>query len=158
MKTVIIVKDNKGKQMCMMIKDKYIDPFTDFGFKHIFGTEANKKFLISFLNDLLDLDDDIVDLEYRSLEKLGLKVNDRKAIFDVYCTDTRGNNFIVELQRSEQKYFKDRSIYYTTFPIQEQAQKGNWNYELTKVYFVGILEFAFDDMRLAKNKDDDKYL
>jgi hypothetical protein len=29
----------------MTIRDKYIDPFTDFGFKHIFGTEANKKFL-----------------------------------------------------------------------------------------------------------------
>jgi predicted transposase/invertase (TIGR01784 family) len=144
--------------MCMMIKDKYIDPFTDFGFKHIFGTEKNKKFLISFLNDLLELKDKIVDLEYRNLEKLGLKVNDRKAIFDVYCRDSKDNKFIVELQRSEQRYFKDRSIYYTTFPIQEQAQRGNWDYELTRVYFIGILEFAFDDMRLEKNKKDNKYL
>jgi predicted transposase/invertase (TIGR01784 family) len=137
----------------MTIKEKYIDPFTDFGFKHIFGTEKNKKFLISFLNNLLDLKYQIVDLEYRSLEKLGLKISDRKAIFDVYCTDTEDNKFIVELQRSQQQYFKDRSVYYTTFPIQEQAKKGSWNYELTKVYFVGILEFAFDD-----NKLDDKYL
>ena len=30
--------------MCMMIKDKYIDPFTDFGFKRIFGSEENKRF------------------------------------------------------------------------------------------------------------------
>jgi predicted transposase/invertase (TIGR01784 family) len=137
----------------MTIKEKYIDPFTDFGFKHIFGTEKNKKFLISFLNNLLDLKYQIVDLEYRSLEKLGLKISDRKAIFDVYCTDTEDNKFIVELQRSQQQYFKDRSVYYTTFPIQEQAKKGIWNYELTKVYFVGILEFAFDDNQL-----DDKYL
>jgi hypothetical protein len=72
--------------MCMMIKDKYIDPFTDFGFKRIFGTEENKRFLISFLNDLLDIEDNIVDIEYRNLEKLGLNVVDRKAIFDVYCT------------------------------------------------------------------------
>ena len=55
--------------MCMTIRDKYIDPFTDFGFKHIFGTEKNKKLLISFLNDLLDLDDKIINITYRSLTK-----------------------------------------------------------------------------------------
>jgi len=144
--------------MCMTIRDKYIDPFTDFGFKHIFGTEDNKKFLISFLNDLLDITDKIVDIEYRNLEKLGLNIVDRKAIFDVYCTDTKGDNFIVELQRSAQRYFKDRSIYYTSFPIQEQSKKGDWDYRLTKIYFIGILEFSFDDLRLKENKKDNKYL
>ena len=144
--------------MSLMIKDKYIDPFTDFGFKHIFGNETNKRFLISFLNDLLDLEDKIVDITYRNLEKLGLNIIDRKAIFDVYCTDEKNNKFIVELQRSQQKYFKDRSIYYTSFPIQEQSEKGDWDYRLTKIYFIGILEFTFDDMRHKKNRDDDKYL
>lgn len=144
--------------MCMTIKDKYIDPFTDFGFKYIFGTEKNKKFLISFLNDLLELDEKIVDVTYRNLEKLGLSVMDRKAVFDIYCTDSKGNNFIVELQRSQQKYFKDRSLYYTSFPIQEQSKKGSWDYRLTPIYFVGILEFTFDDMRLEQNRNSEKYL
>ena len=144
--------------MCMTIRDKYIDPFTDFGFKHIFGTEENKKFLISFLNDLLDISDKIVDIEYRNLEKLGLNIVDRKAIFDVYCTDEKGDNFIVELQRSAQRYFKDRSVYYTSFPIQEQSKKGDWDYRLSKIYFIGILEFAFDDLRLKKNREENKYL
>ena len=128
-----------------MIKDKYIDPFTDFGFKHIFGTEENKRFLISFLNDLLDIDDKIIDLEYRNLEKLGLNIIDRRAIFDVYCTDENNNNFIVELQRSKQKYFKDRSLYYTSFPIQQQSKRGDWDYRLKKIFFVGILDFSLDD-------------
>ena len=123
---------------------KYIDPFTDFGFKHIFGTEENKRFLISFLNDLLEIDSPIIDVEYRNLEKLGLSIIDRKAIFDIYCTDKNGNRFIVELQRSKQKYFQDRSLYYTTFPIQEQSKKGDWDYRLEKVFFVGILEFEMD--------------
>jgi predicted transposase/invertase (TIGR01784 family) len=131
----------------MTIHDKYIDPFTDFGFKWIFGTEENKKFLISFLNDLLDIDYPIVDITYRSLEKLGLNIIDRKAIFDVYCTDTKNNKFIVELQRSKQKYFKDRSYYYTTFPIQEQSKRGDWDYSLKKVFFVGILEFNMDESK-----------
>ena len=130
--------------MCMMIKDKYIDPFTDFGFKRIFGTEENKRFLISFLNDLLDIEDNIVDIEYRNIEKLGLNVVDRKAIFDVYCTDEKDKDFIVELQRGKQKSFKDKSIYYTSFPTQEQSKKGDWDYSLKKIFFVGILDFSID--------------
>jgi len=93
----------------------------------------------------LDIEDKIVDITYRNLEKLGLSIIDRRAIFDVYCTDEKGNNFIVELQRSKQKYFKDRSVYYTSFPIQEQSKKGTWDYRLEKVFFVGILEFEMDD-------------
>ena len=131
--------------MCMMIRDKYIDPLTDFGFKRIFGTEENKHFLISFLNDLLTLDYEIVEIEYRNLEKLGFNSIDRRAIFDVYCTDSQDNHFVVELQRTPQHYFKDRSVYYTTFPIQEQSKKGLWDYQLKKVFFIGLLDFKMDD-------------
>ena len=137
----------------MTIHDKYIDPFTDFGFKWLFGTEENKALLISFLNDLLDIEDKIIDVEYRNLEKLGLNIIDRKAVFDVFCTDEKNNNFIVELQRSKQKYFKDRSVYYTSFPIQEQSNRGDWDYELKKVFFVGILEF-----NMVENEHNDNYL
>ena len=49
------------------------------------------------------------------------------------------------MQCGEQQYFKDRSIYYATFPIREQAPKGRWNYELKAVYVIGILNFTFDD-------------
>ncbi len=129
-----------------MAMTRYIDPFTDFGFKRIFGSAENKHFLISFLNDLLDIEHKIVDLEYRNLEQLGLNIIDRKAVFDVYCTDEKNNNFIVELQRSQQKYFKDRSVYYTSFPIQEQSKKGDWDYHLKKVFFVGILDFTIDEL------------
>ncbi len=135
----------------MVIKDKYIDPFTDFGFKWIFGTEEHKELLISFLNDLLDIKYKIINIEYRNLEKLGLNVVDRKATFDIYCTDEKDNHFIVELQRVKQKYFKDRSLYYTSFPIQEQSKKGNWDYRLKKIFFIGILEFEMEEHKNSKN-------
>ncbi|MEA1955272.1 MAG: Rpn family recombination-promoting nuclease/putative transposase [Campylobacterota bacterium] len=138
--------------MCMIVKNKYIDPFTDFGFKWIFGTEENKQLLISFLNDLLELEDKIVNVTYRNLEKLGLNITDRKAVFDIFCTDEKDNDFIVELQRGQQQYFKDRSIFYTSFPIQDMSKKGDWNYNLKKIYFIGILEFTFDDMRKSESK------
>ena len=132
--------------MCAVVTEKYIDPFTDFGFKWLFGNEKHKNILIAFLNSLLDdLKAPIVNVEFRNLEKLGLQITDRKAVFDIYCTDANNDHFIVELQRSKQKYFKDRSIYYTSFPIQEQAKRGDWDYRLNKVYFVALLEFNMDD-------------
>jgi len=132
------------------IKEIYVNPFTDFGFKKLFGSEPNKDLLIDFLNELLKTKEKIKDLTYKKTEHLGSTDTDRKAIFDLYCENERGEKFIVELQKVKQQFFKDRSLYYATFPIQEQAQKGDWNYELKAVYCVGILDFVFDD------KDKDK--
>jgi len=130
----------------------YIDPFTDFGFKRIFGSEESKPLLISFLNDLLPIEDKIVSLKFNKNEYSGMLKEDRKAIFDINCTDTKGNIFIVELQRAGQTYFQDRALYYTSFPIQEQATRGNWDFQLTPIYFVGILNFSVNDF------DDENYL
>ena len=49
------------------------------------------------------------------------------------------------MQKAKHDYFKDRSVYYATFPIQEQAKKGEWNYKLKAVYTIGILDFIFRD-------------
>ena len=37
----------------MPLKDRYINPFTEFGFKKLFGSDVNKDLLIAFLNTLL---------------------------------------------------------------------------------------------------------
>ena len=129
---------------------RYINPFTDFGFKRLFGTEMNKELLISFLNSLLHNQEEITDIRYRNTEQLGSGIMDRKAVFDVYCQNTAGENFIVEMQKAEQDYFKDRSVFYATFPIRDQAQQGsNWDFKLKGVYTVGILDFVFPDDEYA---------
>ncbi|NEN98054.1 MAG: PD-(D/E)XK nuclease family transposase [Moorea sp. SIO3I7] len=125
--------------------DKYIDLLTDFGFKRVFGTEPNKALLIDFLNTLLPPHHQIQDVTIKNPEFLGNTLVDRRAIFDIYCQSTTGERFIVEMQKAKQNLFKDRSVYYSTFPIQEQAQQGDWNYQLTAVYTVGILDFIFND-------------
>ncbi|MCW3808014.1 Rpn family recombination-promoting nuclease/putative transposase [Plebeiibacterium marinum] len=135
------------------IKEKYINPFTNFGFKRLFGEEPNKDLLIDFLNVLLkEQQGEIVDLTYLKTEQLGNTELDRKAIFDLYCENEKGEKFIVEMQKSKQNFFKDRSLYYSTFPIQEQAQKSDWNYELKAVYVIGILDFVFDEDKTDKDK------
>ncbi|MEZ4963272.1 MAG: Rpn family recombination-promoting nuclease/putative transposase [Saprospiraceae bacterium] len=126
------------------LKERYINPLTDFGFKKLFGTEPNKVLLIDFLNQVLP-DRKIKDLTYASNEKMGRSEMDRKAIFDLYCTGVDGEKFIVEMQKAKQNFFKDRSVFYASFPIQEQEKKSEWDYKLEPVYFVGILDFIFDD-------------
>ena len=125
-------------------KEKYINPYTDFGFKKLFGTEMNKDLLISFLNALFNNSErEIEDVQYLNSEHLGDGYGDRRAIFDVYCMTKDGGRFIVEMQKAEQSYFKDRSVYYATTPIRQQAPKGKWDYHLENVYTVGILNFEF---------------
>ena len=126
------------------IKDRYINPYTDFGFKKLFGTEMNKDLLISFINSLLHGREQISSLTYLNTEHLGTGESDRRAVFDVYCENENGEKFLVEMQRGEQQFFKDRSLYYATFPIREQALRGDWDYELQRVYVIGILNFSFD--------------
>ena len=137
--------------MISNLTGKYINPLTDFGFKKLFGTEPNKDLLIDFLNQILPERHQIKDLNYSRNEQLGQAELDRKAIFDLYCIGQSGERFIVEVQKAKQNYFKDRSIYYSSFPIQEQAKKGDWDFKQDPVYTVGILDFIFDD---HKNEDE----
>lgn len=126
-------------------RERYMNPYTDFGFKVLFGTPMNKDLLISFLNALLHKEQNIVDVTYLNSEHLGASEFDRKAVFDVYCENDKGEKFIVEMQKANQRFFKDRSVFYSTFPIREQALRGDWDFELKAVYTIGILNFVFDE-------------
>ncbi|MBI4647531.1 MAG: PD-(D/E)XK nuclease family transposase [Bacteroidia bacterium] len=134
-----------------MLKEKYINPFTDFGFKKLFGEEPNKDLLIDFLNEILKDKEKIHDLNYKKTVKSGVTLSDRGAVFDLYCENEKGEKFIVEMQKVKQKFFKDRSVYYSTFPIREQAIRGEWDFELKAIYTIGILDFIFEENKDCKD-------
>ena len=126
--------------------DKYINPHTDFGFKRLFGSEFNKELLISFLNAMFHGEQNVQNVTYLNSEQLGDRIDARRAVFDVYCENDKGEKFIVEMQNVYQEFFKDRTIYYSTFPIREQAQRGgDWDFHLNPVYTIGLLNFNFAD-------------
>jgi predicted transposase/invertase (TIGR01784 family) len=134
---------------------KYINPYTDFGFKKLFGEEANKDLLIDFLNQLLPPYHQIQNLTFRNPENIGDFSAERKAIFDIHCQAVSGERFVVEMQKEKFRYFKDRSLFYVTFPIRDQAKKGNWNFKLEPIYFVAILDFIYDEAEeLSKFRRD----
>lgn len=89
---------------------RYLNPYTDFGFKKLFGEEVNKDLLIDFLNQMLP-----------------------------------PHHQIAEMQKAKMDFFKDRAVFYVTFPIRDQSKKGKWNFQLDPVYFIAILDFEFDE-------------
>lgn len=146
---------------------KYINPYTDFGFKKLFGEDANKDLLIDFLNQLLPQKHQITNLNFRNVESFAELIHERKAIFDwaalrIHCQTQSGEKIIVEMQKAKVNFFKDRSLFYSTFPIREQAKRGEWDFRLTPIYMIAILDFQYDEqeekqkfLRSVKLKDQD---
>ena len=146
-------------------RQKYAELLCDFMFKRLFGSEANKDVLISFLNMLLE-DVVIVDVHFIPTENLGFSEDDRKVIFDISCRCDDGRSFIIEMQKGYQKHFRKRTLYYTTYPINGQGRhahelflkqkaeasargesssvKFDWDYNLQPVTVVAILNFQFE--------------
>ena len=134
-------------------REKYVNVFTDFGFKKLFGEKPSKPLLLDFLNELLiEQEGPIKNITYLNTEHLGSSPLDRRAIFDIYCENEKGEKFIVELQKAKQSYFKDRTLFYATFPIQEQAKQNDWDFKLKAVYTVAILDFVFEEDKADTHK------
>ena len=126
---------------------KFINPFTDVGFKRIFGQEINKDLLIDFLNALLDGEHQVKDIKFLNKELLPIFESDRGLIYDVYCTDEDGEQFIVEMQNKEHVNFRERTVYYLSQAISRQGEKGvDWKFDLKAVYGVFFLNFSMTNL------------
>ena len=121
---------------------KYINPFTDVGFKKIFGQEINKDLLIDFLNSLLKGERVINNVTFLDKEQVGEFKDDRSLIYDVYCETDSGEKIIVEMQNKSQPYFKNRSIYYAAQSVARQGERGSeWGFDVKAVYCISFLNF-----------------
>ncbi|WP_439327546.1 Rpn family recombination-promoting nuclease/putative transposase [Lonepinella sp. BR2357] len=133
----------------MIQLSRYIDLTTDYGFKRIFGTEPHKDILLSFLNELFKGKKIIQDLVYNKNEQVGDTLKLGSVIFDLTCTADDGSQFIIEVQRSHQEHFKERTIYYGAKLLSDQAPKGKrneWEYAITEVYVIAIMDgFRFSN-------------
>jgi predicted transposase/invertase (TIGR01784 family) len=129
---------------------KYINPFTDYGFKLLFGTEANKDLLIDFLNCVFSFEHPIMDVIFQNVEQTPETHLERKAVYDVYCTNSIGDRFIIEMQKGKLTYFKDRALFYLTFPITAMSKRGDWDFRLDEIYYLALLDFEYEPSEHAK--------
>lgn len=123
----------------------FINPFTDIGFKRIFGQEVSKDLLLDFLNNLLAGERVINDLRLLDKEMLGMYEEDRSLIYDVLCETPDGERIIVEMQNQKQQYFPERTIFYAAQAIVRQGERGSlWKYDIKAVYCISFLNFRQD--------------
>ncbi|MCR5575282.1 MAG: Rpn family recombination-promoting nuclease/putative transposase [Bacteroidaceae bacterium] len=121
---------------------KFISPFPDEGFKRIFGNEEKKSVMISFLNTMINGDAPIVDITYMDKEQTAEEEDGKTVIYDLYCKTDDGRHVIVEMQNSDQSFFKNRTIYYAARSIGKQGKKGKWRYNLKAVYVIALMNFT----------------
>ena len=139
---------------------KYIDPMVDYGFKYIFKESGKKQLLIRPLNEIFGLN--IVDITIDDGEQLGHTQEDRKACFDLFCKTRDGRQFVIEVQIAQQKYFLERSLFYTTFPISKSAPKDKderekWDFDYPPVFFFGLLNFGLRHLDPSR-ADKDQFI
>lgn len=125
---------------------RFINPFTDYGFKKIFGQEISKDLLIDFLNDLLKGERVITDLTFLNNEQLPQYDEGRGIIYDIYCSTDTGEKIIVEMQNKSQLHFKERALFYLSNAIAQQGEAGTeWKFNLKAVYGVFFMNFLLND-------------
>ncbi len=126
---------------------KFINPFTDIGFKRIFGQEMSKSLLLDFLNNLLKSERVITDLTFLDKEQPAEYHEDRSLIYDIYCKTDTGERIIVEMQNKEQPNFVDRCLYYYSQAVSRQGEKGAyWKYRIDAVYMIAFVNFHMEGL------------
>lgn len=133
---------------------RFINPFTDVGFKRIFGQEFSKPLLLDFLNNLLKGERAITDLTFLDKEQPAVYRDDRSLIYDVYCKTDKGERIIVEMQNKEQPNFADRCLFYFSQAVSRQGEKGaDWDYHIDAVYMIAFINFHMDGLGDAFRTD-----
>ena len=123
---------------------RFINPFTDFGFKFLFGREVEKELLIDFLNDLLVGEHVITDIQFLNNEQQPEVKTERGLIYDIYCVTDTGERIIVEMQNREHVNFRERTLYYLSQAIARQGERGSdWKFSLKAVYGIFFVNFRF---------------
>ena len=124
----------------------YVNPFTDFGFKRIFGQEMSNDILIDFLNEVLaGRESTITSVTYLNNEQQPEQKDQRRAAFDLHCKTSSGSRIIVEMQAGYQRHIVERALFYAARAISEQAPRGEWNYRYDRMYTIVIMDFTLPD-------------
>ncbi len=123
---------------------KFADVKNDIAFRKIFGNQNKKEVLISFLNAVLDFEENhqITDVTILNPYQLP-KFRDGKAtIIDVKAKDQNDRAFIVEMQVADALGFSKRVLYYTSQGYVSQIERGAFYDKLNPTIFIGILDFG----------------
>lgn len=128
----------------------------DFMFKRIFAGKESNPLLIAFLNHFIG-NGEITEATILNSEHLPPTTDDRKSVFDINVRTQDGSEYIIEMQLAQQKYFRERALFYSAYPILEQeslakaehekvnpSTKFIWKFQLKPVRFLAVVNFKME--------------
>lgn len=120
--------------------ERFISILSDYGFKVTFGNEADTRFLRRSLQALIQSPMAIQEIQFIQNEIQGLTRDSRSGIYDLFCTDEKGTQFIVEMQLGKYPEFIQRMKFYALYRLNTLILKGKYKFKgLPKIYCIGVL-------------------
>lgn len=143
--------------------ERFISIVSDYGFKVTFGNESDTRFLRKALQALINSPVAIQQVTFIQNEIKGVTRDSRSGIYDLFCKDERGNEFIVEMQLSEYPDFIQRMKFYSFYRLNTLIRKGDYEFDdLPKIYCIGILAVSifphvadYHNIAVLKNQNDE---
>lgn len=124
----------------MNINEEFImKPKNDYVFKRIFGDINNKDILIGFLEAVLKIR--IQDVQILNSELIKENIADKKSILDIRATIDNGVNIDIEIQVARTIHMPQRSLYYWSKIYCEQLEVSERYSKLKKTICINILDF-----------------
>ena len=132
----------------------FVNPFTDIGFKIIFGQPASKELLITLLNELLAGEHRIANLIFLDKENHSDSMADAGIIYDLYCLTETGEYIIVEMQNRFHSNFLDRTLFYMCRAIGRQVENLREKRRKERELQTGKAETEEDDFLLSEPQEN----
>ena len=120
---------------------RYLDPKNDLVFKKVF---SRPRLLKSFLNALLPLAAPVESLENLPAELVPEIPGMKHSIVDVRCVDSRGRQFIVEMQLFWTDSFKRQVLFNASKAFVRQADRAAKYTALQPVFSLNLVNQIFE--------------
>jgi len=124
--------------------NRYINPLTDFGFKHFFGSEPNKGILLKFLNAVFEGKKQIVDVVFMPAQKN--RDNGKSVLSELICKEKDETEFQVTIRRLDEEFFRNSSGKFSTgFFTEMESGKQGPEFLLKEMYVLILIDFTAGD-------------
>jgi len=132
---------------------RFLDVKTDYAFKKVFGSEESKDILISFLNSIVEFENNlqIKDLDILDPYNMPMLHGVKATYVDIKAKLDDDSLVIIEMQVVNQSDFQKRVLYNAAKNYSLQLKKGESYHLLNPVIALSILDFEMF-------KDSDKMI
>ena len=119
-----------------------INPRVDIAFKKIFGVEENKDLLISLINSIVSIDDQVSEITLLNPYNPKNFKQDKLSVLDLKACGSDGKRFNIEIQICDEADYNKRALYYWAKLYTEQLKESADYGTLSKAIGIHILNFT----------------